>query len=334
MRIPETTSLHVSRLPKAAAGLLLLLAPAAWVQAQWAPSQPVEIIVGFSPGGGTDRTVRKINRIFQEKNFLANAVVVNKPGGAGSVGWAYLDQHAGNAHYVALATLTLLTNNITGRSKYNHTDFTPLAQLFTESVAVAVQPDSPIKDWKDLVARMKKDPASVTLGSSNRAGAAPLIFAMAIKAAGIDPAKMKLVVFNSAGEAMTAGLGGHVDVVVITSETVKLQLIGKKTRVLAISAAKRPASGAFATVPTLTEQGVNVVFGSWRLILGAKGMTQAQTAYWEGLFAKLVASEDWKQELDNYDASNEYMNSADTRRFLDTQYAQLKEVLTELGLAK
>lgn len=334
MRRAESTCLRASRFAKAAAGLLILVAPAAWAQAQWAPTQPVEIVVGFSPGGGTDRTVRKINRIFQEKNFLANAVVVNKPGGAGSVGWAYLDQHAGNAHHIALATLTLLTNHITGRSKYNYTDFTPVAQLFTEAVAIAVRPDSPIKDWKDLTARMRQDPSSVTLGSSNRVGAAPLAFAMAIKAAGIDPAKMKLVVFNSAGEAMIAGLGGHVDVVVITAETVKLQLKDNKTRVLAISAAKRPAAGPFAAVPTLVEQGTNVVFGSWRVILGAKGMTQDQVAYWDNTFARMTATEDWKQELDNNDASNEYLSSADTRRFLDAQYSQLKDVLTELGLAK
>jgi len=60
-------------------------------------------------------------------------------------------------------------------------------------------PDSPIKDWKDLTARISKDPSSISLASTSRVGAAPLIFAMAMKEAGLDPKALKLAVFNSSG---------------------------------------------------------------------------------------------------------------------------------------
>lgn len=333
MNVRKSTLLHSSSVRFAVAGLLLL-APSAWAQAQWAPSQPVEIVVGFAPGGGSDRSARKLQRLLQEKNFLTNVVVVNKPGGAGTVGWAYLDQHSGNGHYISVATPTLLTNHITGRSKYNYTDFTPIARLFTESAAFAVRADSPIKDWKDLVARLRKDPSAVALGSGTREGAAALAFAMAVKAAGADPKKTKLVVFNSAGEAVTAALGGHIDMAVVTSEGVKGHLGENRMRVLAISAAMRPTAGPFAAVPTLTEQGINVVFGGWRVVLAPGGIGPQQVAYWDSVFARLTATEEWKQELERSDARNEYLSSTETRRFLDAQYKPLKELMSELGLAK
>lgn len=302
--------------------------------AQWAPKQPVEIVVGFSPGGAVDRIARTLQRIFQDRRLVFSSVVVNKPGGAGNVGWAYLDQHEGDGHYIAVTTPTIMTNHITGRSQYNYTDFTPIAQFFTESVAFAVRADSPIRDWSDLMARMRKDPASVTLASSSREGAAPLTFAMAIKEARIDPKAMKLVVFASAGQAVIAAVGGHADVVLSIAETVKLQLRENRVRILAISAPKRPAEGPLAAVPTLIEQGVNVAFRSWRGVLGPRNMPPAQIAYWDDVFTKMVATEDWNKELALYDAANEYQNSAGSRAYLTAQYEQLKAILTELGLAK
>ena len=328
--------LHHSRLTFrcAVAVALVSFASTAWAQAAWTPNQPVELVVGYSPGGGTDRTARKINRIFQDQKLVPNSVVVNKPGGSGAVGWLYLNNHKGNGNYLGIATPTLITNYIAGRSQHRHTDFTPIARLFTESAVFAVAADSPIKDWRELVARLKKDPASVSLGSGNLDGAAPLTFGAAIKLNGVEPRKLKLVVFNSAGDAVTASMGGHIDVAVVTSEGVKQQLAAGKMRALAISSAKRFPTGAFASVPTLTEQGVKVVSGGWRVVLGPRAMTREQIAYWDGVFAKLTASSEWAQELEAGDATNEYLNSADTGRFLDAQYTQLKETMSDLGLAK
>ena len=313
-----------------ASGLL----PAACASAQWQPSQPVEIVIGFSPGGGSDRTARKIDRIFHERKLVPGSVVVNKPGASGTIGWTYLNQHAGNGHYISIATLTLLSNHIAGRSPFNYTDFTPLARLFSEGAVFAVRSESTIRDWRDLAARLGKDPASVTLGSANREGAAPLTFAAAMKEIGADPRKMKLVTFNSAGDAVTAALGGHIEVAVVTSEGVKQLLAAGKVRVLAISTARRVAGGPFAAVPTLSEQGINVVSGGWRAVLGPKGLSENQIAIWDATLGKLTATPEWKQDLEASDATNEYLNSADTGRFLAQQFRQVRELMSGLGLAK
>ncbi|OGA02547.1 MAG: hypothetical protein A3H35_01925 [Betaproteobacteria bacterium RIFCSPLOWO2_02_FULL_62_17] len=331
-RVDKSALVRVFR--QAAAGWLLSLAVVSPSGAQWTPAQPVEIVVGFSPGGGSDRSARKLNRILQETGLLQNAVVVNKPGASGSIGWNYMKHHTGNGHYINIATPTLLTSYIAGRSAFSHTDVTPLARLYSESAVFAVRTESQIRDWRDLAERLKNDPAAVSLGSGNREGAAPLAFAAAMKAAGADPRKMKLVIFNSAGDAVTASLGGHVEVAVVTAGGVKQHLANGTMRALAVSTAQRIASGPFATAPTLTEQGVNVVAGGWRVVMGTKSLAGGEVAFWDGVFSRMAATQQWKQELGATDAANEYLNSADTTRFVASQYEQLRELMTELGLAK
>jgi len=92
--------------------------------------------------------------------------------------------------------------------------------------------------------------------------------------------------------------------------------------------------GPFADVPTWREIGVDVVLMGWRGILAPRGVTPAQTAYWDGVFRKLAQTEDWKKDLrDNY-WENIYAGAADTRRWMDAEYLEVKQLLSDLGMAK
>ena len=68
--------------------------------------------------------------------------------------------------------------------------------------------------------------------------------------------------------------------------------------------------------------------------MGAKGLSGDQVAFWDAVFSRMVATQEWKQELEASDAANEYLNSAGTARFVAAQYEQLRELMSELGLAK
>ncbi len=110
-------------------------------------------------------------------------------------------------------------------------------------------------------------------------------------------------------------------------------LAAGKMRVLGITAPQR-LPGALAGVPTWKEQGVDVHITNWRLLAGPKGMTTAQIAYWDGVIAKLVKTDEWKKDLDNNVFENTYMNSDEAKRYLKTQFDQFHTALTEVGLAK
>src|SRR4051812_15293517 len=267
--------------------------------AQWKPEKAVEIIVGTGAGGGQDKTGRTLAHMLTEKRFIETPVnVVNKPGGGGAVGWAYLNQHAGDAHYVEIANTTLLTNKISGRGAVGYTDITPLAMLYSESVALSVRTESPLMTGKDLVERLRKDAASVSASVGSSAGGPNHIaFALIAKAAGGDVKKLKTVVFQGGGEAVTATLGGHVDVISSAANNVIPFLAAGKMRVLGVTAPQR-LPGALANVPTWKEQGIDVHITNWRLLAGPKGLTPGQIAYWDGVVARLVKTDEWKKDLD------------------------------------
>jgi len=314
---------------------LAVTAPAALSQTPWKPDRNVEIVVGVSAGGGIDRTARLIQKIFQEQKLLGvTSAVVNKPGGGSTIAQAYLNQRAGDAHLWEITATSLLTNHITGKSAFGHKDFTPVAMLYDEYIGFLVRQDSPLKTGKDLLNALKTDPDSLPIGIATAAGNTNHIAAgLAAKAAGGDVKKLKVVVFGSGGESMTALLGGHVGVVATPSANAIPHLQAGRMRVLAIAAPSR-LDGALAAVPTWKEQGENIIVANWRPVVGPKGWSAAHVSYWEDVLAKVTRSDEWKNEVARSGGVNHYMNSRDLAAYFDSQYAQFKAVLMELGLAK
>ena len=315
-------------------GALLMLVPAASAQTGWKPQRNVEIIVGTSPGGGQDRSARAVQRLLESKSLLEVAsTVVNKPGAGSALGYAYLNQHPGDAHYLMLSTTPLITNPITGLQKITYEDLTPLAMLFDEYIVASVAAASPIKDGKDLLARLKADPGSLTIGIPGVGGGGHLGFALAAKAAGIDPKRLKTVVFKSGGDSTTALLGGHIDVMSSTTAAPVPQHRAGKVRIVAIGSATR-LPGDLASVPTWRELGANAQFANWRGMVGPGGLTAAQIGYWEKVLAGVVETPEFKQDLERNHWSASFARSAEMRKLLKAEHDELKALLTELGMAK
>ena len=300
----------------------------------WKPTKPVEILVGVSPGGGIDRTARIMQKIIQDRQLVPVPVtVVNKPGGGGTIVQAYMNQRAGDAHMFEVSATSLLTNYIVGRSSSSYRDFTPVVMLYDEYIGFAVAADSSIKDGRQLLAALK-NPESVPIGIATTAGNTNHIAAAIVaKAAGVDPKRLKVVVFNSGGESMTALLGGHVALVVTPSANLIPHVQAGRMRILGISAPKR-LPGALSSAPTWQEQGVNAVVANWRPIIGAKGWSAAQIAYWEGVFLKAVESDEWKAEVARNGGVPHFMRSAELGAFFEAEHARFRGVLVDLGLAK
>ena len=322
------------RAATALVALCAALAGGAQAQTAWKPERPVELIAMNAPGGGSDRTLRIMSKIMQQTQLVPVAVnVVNKPGGGGTVAYNYLNTHPGDAHYLQLASKSLLTNHIAGNGP-SYTEFTPIAFLFGEYIAVTVKPDSPLKSARDIVERLKKDSGSLTFGIATSLGNPNhQAVATALREAGIDIKKLKNVIFPSGGAASTAMMGGHVDIVPITAGFAAQMARQGQVRVLAVTSPGRLAD-VLSTVPTWREQGYDVIVSNWRSMVGPRGMTEAQVAYWEQAFKRFVESDEWKKELETNFWTSEYMRSAETRKYLDQDNAQVRAFLAELGLAR
>lgn len=321
-----------------AAGMLALggmLAPPALGQGAWKPAQNVEIIVPAAAGGANDHTGRLVQRIIQEGKLIPQTVtVINKPGGGHSIGLAYLNQRAGDAHYLMVETNTMLVNELTAKLNVRHTDITPLAVLYKDYITISVRADSPLKTGKDFIDRLKKDPGSLSIAlSSALANANHLAAALVARNGGADVRKLKIVVFNSGAETITALLGGHVDVVAGPANLAARYAPDGKIRVLGVTAPQR-LGGALAQVPTFGEQGTPAIMANWRSVIGPKGMNAAQIAYWDQVIAKVVQADDYKKEVELNLADANYLGSTEARKYWDAQYNELKVLLTDLGLTK
>jgi putative tricarboxylic transport membrane protein len=313
----------------------MMCAAGAQAQPAWKPDRAVEIIIGTSPGGPQDQMGRLLLKALQDgRGFEVPVTVVNKPGGGGAVGLAYINTRPGDGRVVMVVAPTLMSNQITGRAPFGYADFTPVAVLGVEYEAVVVRADSPLKSGRDVIERLKKDPASLSISIGTAPGnAAHMAFAHAMKVAGVDIKKLKTISFNSAGDGTMAVIGGHLDMESAPASNVMEMLKAGRVRLLAISAPQR-GRGELAKVPTWKELGVNSVNEVWRGLAGPKGMSAAQVAFWDDVLGRAAKNEEWRRELENSQIENIYRNSAETAKFWKSEYEEIKSILTDLGLAK
>jgi len=312
---------------------LFLAAIAASAPAQpWKPGRVVELIVGSGAGGAADRQARVVQKYLQAFPGIPGVVINNRPGGAGNLAYAYLGQHPGDGHYLITMSTNLLTNQITGTSTLGYQDFTPLNILIREYVTVWVRNESPIGSGKDLIAILRKNPAALSFAfSTARGNQNHIVIGMIAKAAGVDPKVLKIVVYASGGQGMTAAIGGHVAVWVGTAGSAQQHQQNGTIRILGISSGQRQA-GRLAAVPTLREQGIAADYFAWRGFAGPKGLTAAQTAFWDQAFAKVIETDEWKKELEDNAWAEGYTGAVETRRHLDAEYILLKNMLVDLGV--
>lgn len=316
--------------------VLVLLACATTVSAQeasWRPDRPVELVVGSSPGGGNDKTARVLQKIWQDAKVPATVNVVNKVGGGGAVAYNYVAQHAGNPHYLGIARPALLTNHILGRGTVNYPDFMPIAVIASEPTAFAVRADAPMRSAKDLVAKLKSDPQSLAISlGSTRGSTTHFVLARVAKAGGIDPRLLKTLTFGGGADSVTQLLGGHIDVISSSVDNVAPHHRNGTMRIISISTANRLA--ALPDVPTLREQGYDVVQGGWVVIVAPRSIAPAHTRYWDALFEKTVADPQWRRYLEGEALEADYLGSKAVPDFLRREYDNARALLADLGMIK
>jgi putative tricarboxylic transport membrane protein len=301
----------------------------------WTPQRNIEIVVGSAPGGSNDKTARQVERILVEQKLVPTSIsVVNRSGAGGTLALNYLNQHQGDGHHVIVFTPSMLTNHITGQSKAYYKDFTPIASLFSDYIVFPVNSGGSIKDGKDLVARLKKDPQSVSVGFATALGSHNHIaIGLLMKAIGGDPKSLKVIAYKGSSLAITNLLGAHIDLVTTAAGNAAPHVQSGKLRVVAAAAPTR-FPGVLSNVPTWKELGYDFVFGGWRAIVGPKNMTPEQIAYWEGILTKATQVGEWKDGVrKNYWFDN-FVTSAEFKKDIEKDYNDMKSVLVDLGLAK
>ena len=247
----------------AAAGTLPLSAQAA---------ANIKMMIPANPGGGWDTTGRALGKALQDAGLATAVTYENKGGAAGAIGLAqFVNASKGDPNALMVMGAVMLGGIITGKPPVTITQATAIARLTSEYNVFVLPENSPFKTMKDVIEAMKKDPASVKFGGGSRGSTEHIAAAMMAREAGIDASKINYVPFRGGGEAIAAILGGNVSVGGSGYSEFQQYIEAGKMRPIGVTSDVRLKG---INIPTLKEQGINVVIGNWRGVYAAPGITR------------------------------------------------------------
>jgi len=302
--------------------------------ASWTPDKSIEIVAPSSAGGGWDTTARMAAKFLKSEGLInKNIGVVNKTGGGGSLGWAYVHQK-NSPEELFVTSPPMLLVPLTTDSKFTYKDFTPIANVIADYGTFAVKDDSKYNSVTDLFDAMKKDPSSITVvGASSPGSMDEIQFLKAAKVAGVDVKKVKYI--SDPDGALTDVLNGSADVYTTDIATSVPQVKAGKLKVLAVTSPDRITGDPIAAnFKTLKEQGVDTTFINWRGFFGPPNMDPAAIKFYEDAFKKLSDSPEWAKVREQNGWKEDYMNHDDYVKFLDQQQQDYASLLKEIGISK
>jgi putative tricarboxylic transport membrane protein len=295
------------------------------------PTKPIHIVAPYAPGGGTDIMARTIAAIMgKEKIINVPMVVENKPGGAGAVGTDYVAGKRGDPYYLLITATTFISNPIQNLTKSSPRDFTIICHVAFDPNIVTVRADYEYKTMKELIEAAKKEPGEIRWGGTGATGSDRTVCMMLEKATG---AKFNFIPFQSGGEVTTALLGKHVDIISNNMNESYSQIMAGKFKALAISSDQR--SKYMPDLPTLTEFGAGVVFGTPRGLVAPADIPEEARKFLENAFKKLDASPQWQKDyIEKYQLQHKYLDAEGFRKYIEKSMAEWTVIYKELGLIK
>ncbi|MCK7577148.1 MAG: tripartite tricarboxylate transporter substrate binding protein [Chromatiales bacterium] len=256
------------------------------------PSKPITIVCPWSSGGGTDRTARFMAEALS-KELGVPVNVVNKTGGSGAVGHVAGALAAPDGYTILNATFEIVILKYLGYADITPSSVIPLFQFNEDAAAVSVKSDSPYKDVPSMIAAIKSKPEGTFLTSGSTIASAWDLPVRMLMAAGIKPSTVKYIpAQGSAAPAITELLGGHVDAGVLQLPRDRPPGGGRNGADHRSFHGKRDA--LFQEIPTLKEQGIDVVGGTWRGFAVPNGTPAAVVKTLETAFKKITASREFK----------------------------------------
>jgi putative tricarboxylic transport membrane protein len=300
------------------------------MSARAADAANLKMMIPANPGGGWDTTGRALGKALQDAGVAASVSYDNKGGAAGAIGLAqFVNSNKGDPNALMTMGAVMLGGIITGKPPVSLSQATPIARVTSEYNVFVLPAESPLKTMKDVVEQMKKDPGSVKWGGGSRGSTEHIAAAMIAREVGVDPSKINYVAFRGGGEATAAILGGNVTIGGSGYSEFAEYIKTGKMRAIAVTSDARLKG---LEIPTLKEQGINVVIGNWRGVYGAAGITPEQRKALTDMVVKATKSKAWAEALEKNAWTPALMTGKDFDNFVDNEFASLRAVMVKSGM--
>ena len=295
----------------------------------WAAAN-LKMMIPANPGGGWDTTGRALGKALMDSGAASTVSYDNKGGAAGTIGLAqFVNSTKGDGNALMVMGAVMLGGIITGKPPVQLSQATPIARLSSEYNVFVLPANSPLKTMKDVVDQLKKDPGSVKWGGGSRGSTEHIAAAMLAREVGVDPAKINYVAFRGGGEATAAILGGNVTVGGSGLSEFSEYIKTGKMRAIAMTSESRLKG---VDVPTMKEQGYNVVIGNWRGVFGASGLTPEQRKALGDLIVTATKHKSWTEAIERNNWTPAVLTGPAFDKFVDDEFASLRAVMVKSGM--
>lgn len=290
-------------------------------------SGTVRITVAMAPGGGSDRGARVMAEAFNENAEGYNAIVENREGSGGAIGWSYVYNQGDDANQLAKAETAINTVPLQEGVEvpWAYTDFTPIAMFAEDSRMVVASADAEYDTCADVIDASQN--AQVAAGIAGTYGPDGLTLSL-MEEAGLD---VSIVPFGSTGEAVTGLLGDQVDITPVSAAAVIPYIESGDFKALCTFSEERYSDHeVLADVETAQEQGIeNGVMTMWRGFLGPPDISEAAQEFWIEEVQKAVETETYAEYIEQDILIPTQLYGDEFAEYLDEYDAQVRESLGE-----
>jgi tripartite-type tricarboxylate transporter receptor subunit TctC len=288
------------------------------------PDRPIQIIVPYSAGGGTDLSMRLLAESMQRHMDGATVIVRNQPGGGGAIGTSAAVHARADGYTVgagAQGPLALLPH--LGSADYSIDDVEFIGLVGRNLQVMIACKDAPFTDFDSFMAYAKDKAPQI--GNSGAGGANHISTEAFAKAAGI---KVESVPFGGSSEAMAACAGGHIQAMVASPAEALAQVNAGTVKPLFVEEDKR--IDLFPDTPTAVEKGVDFTWSSWKGIIGPKGIPTEDLEILRAGVKAAVEDEEFQKKMKDMGEFIQYEDAAAyekrARKDSDTAEAVIKDL--------
>lgn len=294
------------------------------------PNHTISMIVPFPPGGVADITGRP-TAAAMEKVLKQAVAVVNRPGAGGAVGNAAVANAKPDGYTIlmALSSISVIpaADELFNRKPaYSLDQFAPIALISADPTILVVHPSLPAKLLKELVALAKTKPGQMSFSSSGVYGALHMPMEMFLHAAKL---KMRHVPTTGGGPAITALLGGHVEMTAGGPAAISSHVKAGKMRPLASWGAKRHE--AYPEVPTFKELGYDIEYYIWAGMFAPRGTPEPVMKVLRDAARKAADDPDFKATMAKLNSPIQFMDAPEFNKYWQADAKRLAALVKVVG---
>jgi len=294
------------------------------------PNKTITIVLGVPAGGSTDMGARLLAQ-FMEMELKQPVVVVNKPGGAATIGGYSVVSAKPDGYTLGYFPGSGSVPEVFSyfySAPYSSSDLRPIARIHAPVIAVAVKEDAPWNSLKDLVEYARKNPG-MKFGHIGKSTTQYVIMSTIIKA---EKLNMVDVPFDGDGTLVPALLGGHVPVGTPVFYVIRSLVEGKKLKVLGVALPKRAPSAP--DIPTLAELGYKLPFTSFLGLFAPKKTADEIVKKLEETVRKVLDNKEFQEKNKAMDMHVDYDDSVSFEKYLANYKTTAQAFFKEQGFVK